>query len=218
MLAMAINTPQIIETARQVLEIAATLAFALSGVLKTAHKRFDVVGVCAVAFIAAFGGGTLRDLLLDNRPFFWAKNDLLVWLVMGVSVAAIIFLRQRHFQVTERAMLWPDLLGLGLFSAVGVDMAFEAGMSPLISVMMGVVTGVFGGVLRDVLCGEIPQAFKDHQPYAVCAFAGGCADVLLRNLQGVPETAPMFACVIVTVSLRALTMWRQWRIPAWRVD
>ena len=215
---MPINTPQIIDTARQILEVSATIAFALSGVLKAAHKKLDVVGVCVMAFIAAFGGGTLRDLLLDNRPFFWAKNDYLVWAVMLISLLAIVFLRQKHFHITERAMLWPDMLGLGLFTAVGVDMAAELGMSPLISVMMGVVTGVFGGVLRDVFCGEIPQAFKDHQPYAVCALAGGCVFLLLHQLPGLPVTLPMFACVFVTAGLRWLALWRKWQIPSWKFD
>lgn len=215
---MPIDTPQLLDTARQIIEISATIAFALSGVLKAAHKKLDVVGVCVLAFIAAFGGGTLRDLLLDNRPFFWASHDYLVWAVLFMSLLAISFLRRKHFQITERAMLWPDMLGLGLFTAVGVDLAAELGMSPLISVMMGVVTGVFGGVLRDVLCGEIPQAFRDHQPYAVCAFAGGCADLLLRQFDAVHETAPLLACVVVTAGLRALAMWRQWRIPSWRME
>ena len=214
---MAINTHQIIDTARQVLEIAATIAFALSGVIKAAHKKLDVVGVCVVAFIAAFGGGTLRDLLLDQRPFFWVRHENFVWVVMLVSLLAVGFMRQRHFAVTERAMLWPDMLGLGLFAAVGVDMAAEQGMSPLMCVMMGVITGVFGGVLRDVLCGEIPQAFRDHQPYAVCAFIGGWVDILLRN-SPVPEMAPMLACVFVTAGLRAIALWRQWRLPSWRVE
>ena len=214
---MALNTPQIIDTARQVLEIAATIAFALSGVIKAAHKKLDAVGVCVLAFIAAFGGGTLRDLLLDQRPFFWVRQENLVWVVIVLSLLAIVFMRQRHFALTERAMLWPDMLGLGLFAAVGVDMAAEQGMWPLICVMMGVITGVFGGVLRDVLCGEIPQAFRDHQPYAVCAFIGGWVDVLLRN-SPVPEMAPMLGCVLVTAGLRAIALWCHWQLPSWRVD
>ncbi|QNP49061.1 trimeric intracellular cation channel family protein [Diaphorobacter aerolatus] len=215
---MPLNTPQILDTARQVLEVSATIAFALSGVLKAAHKQLDVVGVSVVAFMAAFGGGTLRDLLLDNRPFFWASSDHLVWAVMILCVLAIVFLRQKHFHITERAMLWPDMLGLGLFTAVGVDMATEVGMSPLISVLMGVVTGVFGGVLRDVLCGEIPQAFKDHQPYAVCAMVGGCVDLVLRQWLGASETTAMLACVAATAGLRAMAIWRKWRIPSWQVE
>ncbi len=214
---MAMDTPYIIDTARQMLEIAATIAFALSGVIKAAHKKLDVVGVCVVAFVAAFGGGTLRDLLLDQRPFFWVRQETFVWVIMGISLLAIVFLRQRHFALTERAMLWPDMLGLGLFAAVGVDMAAEQGLPALICVMMGVITGVFGGVLRDVMCGEIPQAFRDHQPYAVCAFVGGWVDLLLRS-SPVPEMAPMLGCVFVTAGLRAIALWRHWRLPSWRVD
>ena len=213
---MANYTPQIIDTARQVLEIAATIAFALSGVIKAAHKKLDIVGVCVLAFIAAFGGGTLRDLLLDQRPFFWVRQPNFVWVVMGISLLAVLFMRQRHFALTERAMLWPDMLGLGLFAAVGVDIAAAIGMPPIIGVMMGVITGVFGGVLRDVLCNEVPQAFSDHRPYALWAFAGGWADVALRHLQA-PDWAPLVACVVLTAGLRGLAVWRNWELPAWRV-
>ncbi|GAB2474850.1 trimeric intracellular cation channel family protein [Comamonas humi] len=214
---ISVTSASFLDTARQLLEVAATLAFALSGVIKAAHKRLDAVGVCVVAFLAAFGGGTLRDLLLDQRPFFWVRHVEFVWGTMGLSVRAMLFLRQRHFRITERAMLWPDMLGLGLFAAVGVDIAAEAGMPALICVMMGVITGVFGGVLRDLMCGEIPQAFRDHQPYAVCAFIGGWMDVGLRGW-GLPEAMPMLACVLVTAGLRSLALWRGWRIPHWRVD
>ena len=214
---MAFNSPHVIDTARQVLEFAATIAFALSGVIKAASKKLDIVGVCVMAFIAAFGGGTLRDLLLDLRPFFWVRQENFVWVVMGLSLLAVLFMRQRHIAVTERAMLWPDMLGLGLFAAVGVDLATEQGMSPLICVMMGVITGVFGGVLRDVLCGEIPQAFRDHQPYAICAFIGGWVDVLLRQMP-VAATMPMLGCLIVTAGLRAMALWWRWRLPSWRMD
>lgn len=78
----------------------------------------------------------------------------------------MLFMRQRHFQPTERVMLLPEALDLGLFAAVGVDFSMAIGMPPVIGVMMGVITGVFGGVLRDVLCNEVPQAFTDHRPYA----------------------------------------------------
>ncbi len=86
-------------------------------------------------------------------------------------------MRQRHFQPTERAMLLPDAIGLGLFAAVGVDIATAVGMPALMAVMMGVTTGVFGGVLRDVLCNEVPQAFSDHRPYRavrLCRRLGRC--------------------------------------------
>lgn len=201
---------------RLALEIAATVAFALSGVMAAARKRLDAVGVCVVAFVAAFGGGTLRDLLLDQRPFFWVRHTEFVWGILGLSVAAMLFMRQRHFEPTQRLMQWPDALGLGLFAAVGVDVATAVGMPAIIAVMMGMITGVFGGVLRDVLCNEVPQAFSDHRPYAVCAFAGGWADVLLRQLHA-PDWAPLLACVLLTAGLRGLAVWRNWELPAWRV-
>ena len=113
-------------------------------------------------------------------------------------------------------MLLPDAIGLGLFAAIGVDAAMALGMPPLIAVMMGLITGVFGGVLRDVLCNKVPQAFSDHRPYALCAFAGGWVDVALRQFQA-PEWAALLACVLVTAGLRGLALWRNWQLPAWRV-
>ena len=197
---LIINAPWV-HTLRFVLEVAATVAFALSGVMAAARKRLDAVGVCVVAFVAAFGGGTLRDLLLDQRPFFWIRHTEFVWGILALCIGA---------------MLLPDAIGLGLFAAVGVDIATAIGMPPIISVMMGVTTGVFGGVLRDVLCNEVPQAFSDHRPYALCAFAGGWADVALRQLQA-PDWAPLLACVLLTAGLRGLALWRNWELPAWRV-
>ena len=152
---MEILSPPLIDTLRLVLEFIATAAFALSGVIMAARKRLDVVGVCVVGFLAAFGGGTLRDVLLDQRPFFWVRHVEFVWCILALSLAAMVFMRQHHIQPTERAMQWPDTIGLGLFAAVGTDLASALGMPALVAVMMGVTTGVFGGVLRDVVCNEI---------------------------------------------------------------
>src|SRR3954469_20603855 len=106
-----------------VVEATATLAFALSGLLEAARKRLDAVGVCLVAGLAAFGGGTLRDVLLDRRPFFWVAHSEWLWVLLALCVGAMIFLRARHFAPTARAMQWPDALGLGLFSASGTQLA-----------------------------------------------------------------------------------------------
>ena len=90
-----------------------------------------------------------------------------------LCLGAMLFLRARHLAPTERAMQWPDALGLGLFSAGGTQLALGQGLPAIVAVLMGVVTAVFGGVLRDIVCNEIPSAFSDHRPYAVCAFVGG---------------------------------------------
>lgn len=204
-----------IEGLRTGVEILATLAFALSGAMEAARKRLDAVGVCVVAFLAAFGGGTLRDLLLDQRPFFWVRHVDLLWAVLLLCGLAMLLLRQRYFEPTARAIQWPDALGLGLFAAVGVDQALLAQLPALVAVLMGVITGVFGGVLRDMVCNEIPTAFRDHRPYAVCAFAGGWAYVGLLGL-GQPGWLALLVCVFITAGLRGLALWRNWQLPGWR--
>jgi uncharacterized membrane protein YeiH len=198
------------------LELAATMAFALSGVMIAARSRLDAVGLVVVAFLAAFGGGTLRDLLLDVRPFFWVKNAVFVWGILALCIVAMLFMRQRHFAPTERVIQVPDALGLGLFTAVGVDLALRQGLPDVVAVLMGIVTAVFGGVLRDIVCNEIPTAFRDHRPYAVCAFIGGWVFVGLLAVDA-PDWSALVGSVVVTAGLRLLALWRNWRLPAWQV-
>jgi uncharacterized membrane protein YeiH len=202
---------------RHALELSATVAFSLSGVMAAARSRLDAVGVFAVSFVAAFGGGTLRDLLLDQRPFFWVAHVEYVWGILALSSAAMLFMRKRHFEPTERVMQIPDALGLGLFAALGADVANRAGMPPLVAVLMGIVTGVFGGVLRDIVCNEIPSAFRDHRPYAVCAFVGGWLYLGLNAL-GAPEWTALASSVAITAGLRLLALWRDWHLPPWQVE
>ena len=95
------------DTLRLLVELSATAAFALSGLMEAARKRLDAVGVCVVAFLAAFGGGTLRDLLLDQRPFFWVRHTEILWGVLALCVLAMLFMRQRHFEVTEKKYSGP---------------------------------------------------------------------------------------------------------------
>ncbi len=197
------------------IEAAATLAFALSGLIEAARKRLDAVGVCMVAGLTAFGGGTLRDVLLDRRPFFWVEHAAWLWALLALCVGAMVFLRARHFEPTERAMQWPDALGLGLFTAGGTHIALEMGMPAIVAVLMGMVTAVFGGVMRDVVCNEIPRAFRDHQPYAICSFAGGWVMVAAYALTWPLWLATLAAAGTATV-LRVLALLRGWSLPAWR--
>jgi uncharacterized membrane protein YeiH len=197
------------------IEAAATVAFALSGLMEAARKRLDAVGVCVVAGLTAFGGGTLRDVLLDRRPFFWVQHANWLWALLALCVLAMLFLRARHFEPTERAMQWPDALGLGLFTAGGTHTALLADMPAIVAVLLGMVTAVFGGVMRDVVCNEIPRAFKDHQPYAVCSFAGGWVMVGAQWLDWPLWTSLVAAAATATV-LRLLALHRGWSLPEWR--
>ncbi len=196
------------------IEVAGTLAFAVSGFMAAARKRMDIVGVTAVSFFAAFGGGTLRDVLLDRRPFFWVQHDEYVWAVLGLAAAGTLWLRALRFSPSARPMLWADALGLGLFAASGAGTAVELGQSAIVCALMGVVTGVFGGVMRDMLCNEVPAIFVDHRPYAICAFAGAWAFLAASALLG-PHWLASAAGIIVAAGLRLLSLWRGWRLPGW---
>ena len=198
-------------------EAAATIAFALSGLLEAARKRLDAVGVCVVAGLAAFGGGTLRDVLLDRRPFFWVEHATWLWVLLGLCIAAMVFMRARHFAPTERAMQWPDAVGLGLFSAGGTQVALAQDLPAIVAVLMGVVTAAFGGVLRDIVCNEIPSAFSDHRPYAVCAFAGGWVLVAADALQS-PQGLGLLAAAATASGLRVLALVADVRLPMWSPD
>jgi uncharacterized membrane protein YeiH len=198
-------------------EAAATVAFAFSGLIEGARKRLDAVGVCVVAGLAAFGGGTLRDILLDRRPFFWVEHAAWLWALLALCSGAMLFMRARHFEPTERAMQWPDALGLGLFTAGGTDIALNSAMPPIVAVLMGMVTAVFGGVLRDIVCNDIPRAFRDRIPYAVCSFAGGWVLVLAQALPA-PAWAALLASAATATLLRVLALLRGWSLPAWQAD
>ncbi|WVN42611.1 trimeric intracellular cation channel family protein [beta proteobacterium MWH-UniP1] len=206
-----------LSTAQYLIELVAILAFALSGVIEAARRKLDAVGVSVVAGLAAFGGGTLRDVLLDRRPFFWVEHAELLWWLLALTIASMLFMRAKHFEPTERAMQWPDALGLGLFTAGGTQIALATGMPALVAVLMGMITAVFGGVLRDVVCNDIPKVFSDHRPYAVCAFLGGWALVLADQL-GAPQWLALVVSAVIATGLRILAMVLNIQIPAWKID
>lgn len=197
------------------IEIVATLSFALSGLIAAARKKLDPVGLCMVSGVAAFGGGTLRDILLDRRPFFWVENSYWLWGLLALVMLAMLLLRGRHLRLTERAIQIPDALGLGLFSALGTQISLQEGWSGIAAILMGVITAVFGGVLRDLFCNELPKAFSDHQPYAVFAFLGGGTLVVLNHF-GVAGSLALVIAFTLTAVLRLLALLRGWRVPAWR--
>ena len=198
------------------IEAAATVAFALSGLIESARKRLDVVGICMVMGLSAFGGGTLRDVLLDRRPFFWVQHAGWLWVLLALCLGAMLFMRARHLEPTERAMLWPDALGLGLFTAGGTQIALDSQMPMMVAVLMGMVTAVFGGVLRDMVCNEIPRAFCDHRPYAVCSFAGGWV-MIAAQAGGAPQWVSLVSAAAAATLLRLLALHQDWRLPGWRV-
>ena len=208
------SNPPLLSLLLTVVEALATLAFALSGLLEAARKRLDAVGVCLVAGLAAFGGGTLRDVLLDRRPFFWVAHSEWLWVLLALCAGAMFFLRAKHFAPTERAMQWPDALGLGLFSASGTQLALGQDLPGIVAVLMGVITATFGGVLRDIVCNEIPTALRDHRPYAICAFIGSWVLVIAQHL-GVPPGAGLVLGAATATGLRVLALVTGFTLPRW---
>jgi len=206
---------QTLGAVQSAIEIAAMAAFAVSGIVAAVRKRLDPVGVVVVAWLAAFGGGTLRDLLLDRRPFVWVAHGWQVWAVLALCVAALAAMRARHLRPTERAMQWPDALGLGLFAASGTQFALAAQMSSLNAAAMGVITACFGGVLRDIVCNEIPATLRDHRPYALCAFAGAWI-VIGAGQAGLSAEIALIAGAATASALRAAGLLFDWRLPGWR--
>lgn len=199
------------------IEVAATFAFALSGLIESARKKMDIIGVLSVTFVSAFGGGTLRDVLLDRRPFFWVERAGWLWVLLGLCVLAMLFMRARHFAPTARAVQWPDAAGLGLFTASGTQIALHGGAPAIVAVLMGVVTATFGGVLRDIVCNEIPSAFRDHRPYALCAFAGGWVLVGLDAL-GAADWLGVVAAAVIAAALRGWALRTDFTLPRWLPD
>ncbi len=208
-------SPSAVSTALLLFEIAGTLAFAVSGLIAAAGRKFDAVGVVMVAGVTAFGGGTLRDVLLDRRPFFWVERVEWLWALLVLCLLAMLLMRARHFGVTQRALLWPDAIGLGLFTANGAQLALAMELPALVCVLMGMVTAVFGGVIRDVLCNDLPAVFSDHRPYAVCSFAGGWV-LLGAHALGAPVWLALLTATLATASLRIVAVLGGWSLPPWK--
>ena len=187
----------------------AVAASAISGTLEARKHEMDVVGATTVAFVTAFGGGTLRDLLLGRTPIFWLKDP---WLsITTFAVAIISFYLINH--VPNKLLFVPDALGLGLFSVLGATYALQMNLSLLIASLMGVVTGMFGGILRDVLCNKIPLVFKSGtELYATCSFIGTWVFIILIVLK-VDASLASWIGTFTVLGLRVLAVRYQLTLP-----
>lgn len=169
------------------LGLTAVACMAAAAVLEAGRKQFDLFGMIVIALTGALGGGSLRDMLL-NRPVFWITDQS--YLLVSILAALLTFFLARRVRLPPRIFLIPDAVGLALFTVIGTRVALAFEVPWLAATFLGVVTGVMGGVLRDVLCNEVPLVFQGTL-YATAAWAGALIYVLLRMLglgEGVPET------------------------------
>lgn len=193
-------------------EALAIFAYAISACIEARRRRLDAVGTFLVAMATAFGGGTVRDVLLERRPFYWVEHQGYVVAIFVLSIFAPIVLRWTSRVLSERVLLVADAVGLGLFSVSGTSLAMDAQMPWSTSIIMGVATGVFGGVLRDVLCNDVPLILRDSRPYASCAFAGCGVYLLLAQTSLDPVYNLLLSTAFILVA-RLLTYRFDVRLP-----
>ena len=153
-----------------VLDILATMAFAVSGMLEALEKRMDTFGVFIIAFVTAVGGGTLRDILIGETPVFWMENLVVVYAIIITTVVAIIF--RRHLNRLRKSLVLFDTIGIGLYTVVGIQKGLLVDLHPIVCIALGTMSASFGGVIRDTLCNEIPVIFQ-KEIYATACVAGG---------------------------------------------
>ena len=194
------------------LDLAGVAVFAASGVLAARDRDLDLLGVIVVAAITAIGGGTLRDLLLDRHPIFWVTDT---WYLIVITASAVLTVAYARIRPPPGAtLLVADALGLALFALSGAELAEAARCPPLIVVLMGTITGVTGGVLRDVMTARVPLILR-REIYATAAILGIAAYLTLQEL-GMPRASAFAAGMTVVVALRLLAIRWGLHLPVFR--
>ena len=198
------------------LDLCGVAVFAVSGALVAGRKqRFDLLGVAVIAIVTAIGGGTLRDVLLDRHPVFWIEDP--TYLLVILWAAALTMICARFRRPPRISLLIADALGLALFTISGAQVAEQRNLTGTIVVVMGTVTGTAGGLLRDVLCAEVPLLLRQSELYATAAIAGATAYLMLQAA-GVEQTPAALAGMATVAGLRlASILWRL-RLPVFHVE
>jgi uncharacterized membrane protein YeiH len=173
--------------------------FAVSGALAAVRTRLDLLGIVVIAMVTAIGGGTTRDLLLD-RAVFWTTQPRYLYVILGSALITVFW--TRRFRPPDRALATADALGLALFAISGAQIAERVGLPGIVCVIMGTITGVAGGMIRDVLTAQIPMVIRRGQIYATAAIAGIVAYLVLRSAFGLAEPVAALAGMAVIAGLR----------------
>jgi len=161
------------------IDILGTIAFAISGVLGAMNKKMDLFGILIIAFVTAVGGGTLRDILIGQTPVGWMKDMSFTYAIFGSAVFAVILRNKINYLRTSLFLF--DTIGIGLYTVIGIEKGLSVGLNPVISIALGTISACFGGVMRDILCNEIPVIFR-KEIYATACILGGVTYFLIRKL------------------------------------
>lgn len=192
-----------------ILDLTGTTAFAASGAWVAVRKQMDLFGVLVLGTVTAVGGGTLRDLLLGDIPPFSLKDEAYIYI--SIAVALIVFINRNRFKVFEKPLLYFDAIGLGTFVVIGTTKALDFQLGLLGSVLMGVMTGTAGGILRDILANQIPLILR-REIYASACIAGGSLLVILEHF-GVSRPPAALFCAGTVILVRLLAIHYDWSLP-----
>nr|WP_086477317.1 MULTISPECIES: trimeric intracellular cation channel family protein [Arenibacter] len=175
-------------------DVIGTVAFAISGVMVAMDKKLDLFGVFIIAFVTAVGGGTLRDVLIGNTPVLWMQDHIYIYIIT-VTVILSILLRSKIKYVRTSIFLF-DSIGIGFYTLLGITKGLSVGLSPVMCIALGTMTACFGGVIRDILCNEIPVIFR-KEIYATACISGGISFFLIRELPIDILYAEIFTILII---------------------
>jgi uncharacterized membrane protein YeiH len=192
------------------LDIVGTMAFAMSGALTAMHKKLDPFGVFIIAFVTAVGGGTLRDVLIGRTPVGWMMNLQYVYVIILGFGLAILF--RKKFDKLRTSLFLFDTIGLGVFTLIGLEKGLSIGLHPVICIALGTMTACFGGVIRDILCTEIPTIFRREIYATICIF-GGIIFFLLRKLNLEDDILYLVTSLII-IAIRLLAVKYKWYLKA----
>lgn len=193
----------------QLLDIIGTMAFAMSGALTAMNKKMDPFGVFIIAFVTAVGGGTLRDVLIGRTPVGWMLDLKYVYVIIIGFVLAIIF--RKKFDRLRTSLFLFDTIGLGVFTLIGLEKGINIGLHPVICIALGTMTACFGGVIRDILCTEIPVIFR-KEIYATICILGGIVFFLLRKIN-LENDVLYLTTSLVIISVRLMAVKFKWFLP-----
>jgi len=191
------------------LELFGVAVFAVSGALAATRKNMDLFGIIVIAAVTAIGGGTLRDVLLDRHPIFWIQNTAYLLVILCAAVFTVIY--SRYHNVPHKALLVADAFGLALFTVSGAKIAEQLGMPGVIVVFMAALTGTAGGMLRDVLCAEVPLILR-REIYATASIAGAIVYVA-GHAVALDSAVVAFAAMGLVFGLRMAAIFFGWHMP-----
>ena len=187
-----------------------TLVFAISGALTAIYKKLDLFGVYCIAFVTALGGGTVRDVMIGRTPVGWMQDLNYVYIITFGFLLSIIF--NRYLDKLRISMFLFDSVGLGVFTLIGLEKGIEYGLSPLICVILGTLTATFGGVIRDILCNEIPVLFR-KEIYATLCIAGGMLYFILKELNFEQNFISLVVTIFI-IGFRLISFKYNWSLPS----